>query len=77
MEKDEEISLLKKRYDDLYNEKFSDEKEETWTLRYTYESKDKKLDYVQKGMLKEDAEELIGMDSDTWIKYSLEKEVKW
>lgn len=31
---------------------------------------------VQIGMLKEDAEELIGMDSDNWIKYSLEKEVR-
>ncbi|AGI10595.1 hypothetical protein mgb1_006 [Bacillus phage MG-B1] len=51
-----------------------EELEETWTLKYIYNVDGVVKDYEQNGMIKEDAEELIGMDSDNWIHYSLTKE---
>ncbi|AZU99712.1 hypothetical protein DK1_00008 [Bacillus phage DK1] len=64
------ISLL----EGLKEEK--EEKEELWTLRYNLVvNNNKEKEVVQYHMIKEDAEELIGMDSDNWNKYSLEKEV--
>lgn len=50
--------------------------EERWTLKYVFENSETKeiKEYEQNGMIKEDAEELIGMDSDNWNHYSLTKE---
>lgn len=48
--------------------------EETWTLKYIYDVDGVVKNYEQNGMFKEDAEELIGMDSDNWNHWSLTKE---
>lgn len=48
--------------------------EELWTLKYIYNKDGITKEYEQNGMIKEDAEELIGMDSDNWNHYSLTKE---
>ncbi|ANT41206.1 hypothetical protein CBR56_27720 [Bacillus thuringiensis] len=59
---------------ELETELFSIKGEETWTLKYIYDVDGVVKEYEQNGMLKEDAEELIGMDSDNWNHWSLTKE---
>ncbi|ANT41160.1 hypothetical protein CLAUDI_6 [Bacillus phage Claudi] len=87
-EKDEEIERLKKdlkemtkhkdktfmKVLELETELFSIKGEETWTLKYIYDVDGVVKEYEQNGMFKEDAEELIGMDSDNWNHWSLTKE---
>ncbi|ASU04129.1 hypothetical protein [Bacillus phage KonjoTrouble] len=59
---------------ELETELFSIKGEETWTLKYIYDVDGVVKEYEQNGMFKEDAEELIGMDSDNWNHWSLTKE---
>ncbi|QOC56866.1 hypothetical protein [Bacillus phage Baseball_field] len=87
-EKDEEIERLKKdlkemtkhkdktfmKVLELETELFSIKGEETWTLKYIYDVDGVVKEYEQNGMFREDAEELIGMDSDNWNHWSLTKE---
>ena len=88
-EKDGEIERLKINIEDRielnnWNVKTLTEKinkledkyieEELWTLKYIYDVNGVVKEYEQNGMIKEDAEELIGMDSDNWNHWSLTKE---
>ncbi|ANT41120.1 hypothetical protein MUK66_gp06 [Bacillus phage Aurora] len=59
---------------ELETELISIKDEETWTLKYIYDVDGVIKEFEQNGMIKEDAEELIGMDSDNWNHYSLTKE---
>ncbi|AOZ62215.1 hypothetical protein QCM11_6 [Bacillus phage QCM11] len=63
------ITNIMKRLEEL-----EDNNEELWTLKYIYDVDGVVKEYEQNGMLKEDAEELIGMDSDNWNHWSLTKE---
>lgn len=76
--KDEEIERLYKLNRGYLAEnvklKNNSEYEELWTLKYIYDVDGVVKECEQNGMLKEDAEELIGMDSDNWNHWSLTKE---
>jgi Uncharacterized conserved protein len=50
-----------------------EEKEETYTLIYGYKSNGVIKEYKQSGLLKEDYEEMYGMDSDNWEYHTLVK----
>lgn len=54
------------------------EKEETYTLSYSYLGTDGVTikNYRQSGLLKEEYEEMYGMDSDNWLSHSLVKDRK-
>jgi len=51
-----------------------EEKEETYTLLYGYESNGVIKEYKQSGLLKEEYEEMYGMDSDNWEYHTLVKD---
>ncbi|ASU04095.1 hypothetical protein [Bacillus phage Juan] len=75
-EKDHEIKRKSKTIDNLMKQliKLEEKEEQLYTLKYIYEAEGVVKEYEQNGMLKEDAEELIGMDSDNWNHWSLTKE---
>jgi len=58
--------------------KDEEEQEYTYTLVYTYwcECDEIEKKYKQTGLLKEEYEEMYGMDSDNWISHTLLREVK-
>jgi len=62
----------------LENMKDEEEQEYTYTLVYTYwcECDEIEKKYKQTGLLKEEYEEMYGMDSDNWISHTLLKEVR-
>jgi len=76
----EENRGLKEHIEVLTNllNKNNEEKEDTYTLIYAYwcEVKQKQCEYKQEGLLKEEYEEMYGMDSDSWLYHALVKEVK-
>ncbi|AYD87716.1 hypothetical protein Goe4_c00070 [Bacillus phage vB_BthP-Goe4] len=74
--KDEEIKRKNKTIDNLMKKliKLEEKEEQLYTLKYIYDVDGVVKEYEQNGMLKEDAEELIGMDSDNWNHWSLTKE---
>lgn len=70
----------KQRTIDYLNEfikKEGKEVEETWTLSYSYYDRNGDIkQYRQSGLLKDEYEEMYGMDSDNWISHSLVKDRK-
>lgn len=68
----------KQRTIDFLNEIIEkEEKEETWTLSYSYYDREGNIkQYKQSGLLKDEYEEMYGMDSDNWISHSLVKDRK-
>lgn len=56
----------------------NEEKEDTYTLSYSYYCENDKMikQYKQSGLLKEEYEEMYGMDSDNWLSHSLVKDRK-
>lgn len=66
-----EFNIMKERV------KLLEEKEDTWTLSYSYKDKEGNIkNYKQSGLLKEEYEEMYGMDSDNWLSHSLVKDRK-
>ncbi|WCR32919.1 hypothetical protein BC5_0006 [Bacillus phage BC-5] len=59
-------------------ENLKEEQEDTYTLSYSYLSSDGVTikNYRQSGLLKEEYEEMYGMDSDNWLSHSLVKDRK-
>lgn len=72
-----EIQELKEINKTLYNS-LPETEEETWTLSYSYLAADGITirNYKQSGLLKEEYEEMYGMDSDNWLSHSLVKDRK-
>jgi len=72
---EEHINVLISTLESMKDE---EEQEYTYTLVYTYwcECDEIEKKYKQTGLLKEEYEEMYGMDSDNWISHTLLKEVR-
>ncbi|AZU99760.1 hypothetical protein DK2_00007 [Bacillus phage DK2] len=75
---EEEVEGLRKENIEMIKTIKTNDKKDTYTLSYSYLGSDGVTikNYRQSGLLKEEYEEMYGMDSDNWLSHSLVKDRK-